>query len=93
MLSIDEMYFIIHYQYNFSTLSADPPSVKAILPQEEASIATSLWPIRQRTDRSGRVKLNKFQRKAVDLACSNEFVMIQGPPGIQVLFHTVAVSH
>jgi len=76
------MYFIIHYQYNFSTLSADPPSVKDILPQKEASIATSLWPIGQRTRGSERKELNEFQRKAVDLACSNEFVMIQGPPGV-----------
>lgn len=60
----------------------DPVSVKEVLTAEQASLATSLWPLQQRTDgHGGRVKLNKFQRKAIDLACSNDFVMIQGPPG------------
>ena len=70
-------------QYKFSaSLSADPPSVKTILSEEQASIATSLWPIQKRLHGSGRVKVNKFQRKAIDLACNNDFVMIQGPPGM-----------
>jgi len=65
-----------------SSLTVDPPSVKEILSQKEASIATSLWPLRTRSDRRGRAKLNKFQMKAIDLACNNNFVLIQGPPGM-----------
>ena len=61
--------------------NTEPSSIKSILPPEEASIATSLWPLQQRPDGRGRVKLNKYQRDAIDLACGNRFTMIQGPPG------------
>ena len=61
--------------------STDPDSIQIYFPHDETSIATSLWPLRLRPDGRGRVKLNKYQRKAIDLACSNTFVMIQGPPG------------
>ena len=58
-------------------------SIKDVLSisMEDASISTSLWPLRRRKNRSGRIKLNKFQRKAIDLATNNKFVVIQGPPG------------
>ena len=65
----------------FPCILTDPDSIQLQFPREEASIATSLWPLRSRPDGRGRVKLNKYQRKAIDLACSNTFVMIQGPPG------------
>lgn len=52
---------------------------------EEASVATSIWPITKREHGSGRKKLNKLQREAITLACNNDFTVIQGPPGIQCL--------
>ena len=56
-----------------------------MLTAREASIATSIWPITQRQDRSGRKKLNWWQKKAITLACNNDFTLIQGPPGIQLI--------
>ena len=69
----------MHYHHSF--LYTDPPSLRSILPPEDASIATSLWPLRQQPDGRGRAKLNKYQRDAIDIACCNPFTMIQGPPG------------
>ena len=69
----------------------DPKSVKDVLTNEQVSLATSMWPIQRRNTlpgngrQSGKVKLNKFQRKAIDIATSNNFTLIQGPPGIS--FH------
>jgi len=60
----------------------DPSNINTLLETGKASLATSLWPLTVRPDGRGRVKLNKYQRKAIDLAYSNNFVMIQGPPGI-----------
>ena len=47
------------------------------LPREEAQLATTLW------NSGSSISLNPYQRKAVELALSNKFVMIQGPPGRQ----------
>ena len=47
------------------------------LPRKEADLATTLW------NSSSSISLNPYQRKAVELALSNKFVMIQGPPGRQ----------
>lgn len=57
-------------EYNISGLSP-----------EEYSIGTSVWPLKQRKGRPGKVKLNKYQKQAIGLACNNQFTMIQGPPG------------
>ena len=46
------------------------------LPYAQAEVATTLW------DSSTSIDLNPYQRKAVELALSNKFVMIQGPPGM-----------
>ena len=59
-------------------------SVGTILSQEEASIATSLWPLQPRPDGKGRKKLNEFQREAIDNALSKDFSMVQGPPGMAI---------
>ena len=64
------------------SLYLDPCNISVLLSQEVALIATSVWPLQHRSCGRGRVKLNKFQRKAVDVVCSNTFSMIQGPPGI-----------
>ena len=66
----------------------DPPRLQDVFSDDEvASIATSLWPLRQRRDGRGRVQLNRYQREAIQLGCSdaNRFVMIQGPPGKCIL--------
>ena len=55
----------------------DPPSVGLKLPRNEADLATTLW------NSGSSTSLNPYQRKAVELALSNKFVMIQGPPGKQ----------
>ena len=64
-----------------STLTEQHPGVKNVLSFDQVSVATSYWPFKKRPDGRGRCKLNKFQRTAIDLACSSDFVMIQGPPG------------
>ena len=52
------------------------------LTAEEISIANSLWPFQKRIQgRGGRRKLNKYQKDALNIACSNSFTLIQGPPG------------
>ena len=76
---------IFLYYINFLTIYhnyiAQHPGAKAVLPPNQLSVATSYWPFQTR--RNGKRKsLNRFQVAAIDLACSNEFVMIQGPPGI-----------
>ena len=49
-----------------------------MLTREESLLATSLWTLQ----RPGRLKeLNKFQKDALDIAYSNSFTLIQGPPG------------
>lgn len=57
--------------------------IDTVIPAAAASKATSLWPVRRRTRGSGLLKLNRFQKEAIQLACNsnNKFVMIQGPPG------------
>ena len=50
------------------------------LTQKELSTATSLWPFQKRGCGKQK-KLNGFQKKALDIACSNSFTLIQGPPG------------
>ena len=60
--------------------------ISRVLTREELSLATSLWPLQQ--ERSGRLKeLNKFQKDALDIANSNSFTLIQGPPGKPREFH------
>ena len=65
----------------FALLPTDPQSISSFLSSEQTSIATSLWPIQKRPGGGARKKLNKFQKAAIDLACSNQFTLIQGPPG------------
>ena len=65
----------ILYQLSCPT---EPPSVELKLPSQEAQVATTLW------NSSSSISLNPYQRRAVELALSNKFVMIQGPPGMKV---------
>ena len=59
----------------------DLQNIDTMMSPEEAFIATSIWPITRREYGSGRKKLNKSQRVAINLACNNDFTLIQGPPG------------
>lgn len=60
-------------------LFTEPPSIATLLTQEEISIATSLWPFQ--VENLMRKELNKYQKSALDIACSNTFTLVQGPPG------------
>lgn len=66
-------------------LLTDLQHINSMLTADEASIATSLWPITRRKYGSGREELNNLQREAITLACNNDFTLIQGPPGIQLM--------
>lgn len=68
LLVLSALYFIAEYKITG-------------LSDHELSIGTSVWPLRQKKGRTGRVKLNKYQKQAISLACNNQFTMIQGPPG------------
>ena len=50
--------------------------MKDCLSAEELLIVNSYWPM------NDKKRLNKFQRKAIQLAWDNKFTMIQGPPGV-----------
>ena len=50
--------------------------MKDYLSAEELLIVNSYWPM------NDKKRLNKFQRKAIQLAWDNKFTMIQGPPGV-----------
>jgi len=74
------IYILCVFMIYLSTLTEQHPGVK-ILAFDQISVATSYWTFKKRPDGRGRCKLNNFQRTAIDLACSSDFVMIQGPPG------------
>ena len=69
---------------DFMLFPTDPQSISSFLSSEQTSVATSLWPFQKRSGGGGRKKLNKFQKAAIDLACSNQFTLIQGPPGMMI---------
>ncbi len=57
--------------------------IKLILGAEEALLATTLWysEAAEAHDETEKEELNASQIKAINLACSNQFCLIQGPPG------------
>ena len=57
-------------------------ALKDKLGSDVAQVASSIWPMEE----SGQ-QLNEYQLKAIQLACCNKFVVIQGPPGNSVHFH------
>ena len=60
-------------------LFTDICNLSTVLKGDELVTATSVWPIQKRNKKT--VVLNAYQRKAIEMACSNDFAMIQGPPG------------
>ena len=65
--------------HNAGHRSIEPQAVELKIPRREAEVATTLW------NMSSSIRLNEYQRKAVELALSNKFVMIQGPPGMEYM--------
>ena len=59
----------------------DLQNISTMITAEEASVATSIWPVTRRENGSGRKKLNRYQKNAIEIACNNHFTLIQGPPG------------
>ena len=60
-------------------LFTDICNLSTVLKGDELVTATSVWPIQKRNKKT--VVLNACQREAIEIACSNDFAMIQGPPG------------
>lgn len=54
--------------------------LSSILNEKQVITATSMWPLREQQN-GELVKLNHYQMEAIKIACSNNFSMIQGPPG------------
>lgn len=58
------------------------PEINKVLPKEQAKVATTLWNKEDDGSKPKAIKLNSYQIDAIRLACSNDLVMIQGPPGV-----------
>ena len=56
------------------------PNIERVLTPNETTFARSYWPLKDKR------KLNLYQQQALDLAWSKKFSMIQGPPGIYILY-------
>ena len=73
----------MHLVYN---CFIDLKNIDTMMTVKEASVSTAIWPIIQRDDGRGRKKLNCGQKEAIKIACNNYFTLIQGPPGMHLIF-------